>query len=151
MKFFRSRLLLRYTPLRATQGFDRDRSPLVDLAFRVAGGRGLPFHNRTEISRPRAALQLVKLDDRFHETHPIGCHHSSLVSLACRSYILVIRSWSAYDSNHGNARLGQELLEHLPPRRTGALLHLLQHFFAGARLLEVLGMARLRRGESSRA
>jgi hypothetical protein len=25
---------------------------------------------------------------RFHETHPIGCRHSSLVSLACRSYIL---------------------------------------------------------------
>ena len=44
-------------------------------------------------------------DDRFHETHPIGCHHSSLVNLACRSYILVIRSWSAYDSNHGGARL----------------------------------------------
>jgi hypothetical protein len=47
----------------------------------------------------------ANLDDRFHETHPIGCHHSSLVSLACRSYILVIRSWSAYDSNHGSARL----------------------------------------------
>jgi hypothetical protein len=45
------------------------------------------------------------LDDRFHETHPIGCHHSSLASLACRSYILVTRSWSAYDSNHGSARL----------------------------------------------
>ena len=47
----------------------------------------------------------ASLDDQFHETHPIGCHHSSLVNLACRSYILVIRSWSAYDSNHGSARL----------------------------------------------
>jgi hypothetical protein len=51
------------------------------------------------------AFRSRKLDDRFHETHPIGCHHSSLVTLACRSYILVIRSWSAYDSNHGSARL----------------------------------------------
>jgi hypothetical protein len=46
---------------------------------------------------------LRQLDDRFHETHPIGYHHSSLVNLACRSYFLVIRSWSAYDSNHGRA------------------------------------------------
>ena len=49
------------------------------------------------------------LDDQFHETHPIGCHHSSLVNLACRSYFLMIRSWSAYDSNHGSARLGMYL------------------------------------------
>jgi hypothetical protein len=27
------------------------------------------------------------------------------LALACRSYILVIRSWSAYDSNQGSARL----------------------------------------------
>ena len=53
-----------------------------------------------------AWLRLPKyLDNQFHETHPLGCHHSSLVSLACRSYILVTRSWSAYDSNHGSARL----------------------------------------------
>ena len=38
-----------------------------------------------------AWLRLPKhLDDQFHETHPIGCYHSSLVSVACRSYILVI-------------------------------------------------------------
>ena len=30
------------------------------------------------------------------------------LALACRSYILVIRSWSAYDSNHGSARLVSE-------------------------------------------
>ena len=64
----------------------------------VAGGvreGACPGHNAVSAA----------LDDQFHETHPIGCHHSSLVNLACRSYILVIRSWSAYNSNHGSARL----------------------------------------------
>jgi hypothetical protein len=35
------------------------------------------------------------------------------VSLASRSYVLVIRSWSAYDSNHGNARLVPSLPQQL--------------------------------------
>jgi hypothetical protein len=51
---------------------------------------------RCACSRPHLdQIRPHGLDDRFHETHPIGCHHSSLVNLACRSYILVIRSWSA--------------------------------------------------------
>jgi KUP system potassium uptake protein len=63
--------------------------------------------------------QAIKLDDRFNETNPIGCHHSSLVSLACRSYILVMRSWSEYDSNHGIARLG--LIPRLTIRHTSEM------------------------------
>ena len=47
----------------------------------------LNFRNR-RVMLAEGATRGVQ-DDRFHETHPIGCHHSSLVNLACRSYILI--------------------------------------------------------------
>jgi 5-methylthioadenosine/S-adenosylhomocysteine deaminase len=84
---------------------DYTKWPTADEVLRAAtigGARSAMIHDQT------GSLEVGKkadLDDRFHETHPIGCHHSSLVRLACRSYILMIRSWSAYDSNHGSARL----------------------------------------------
>ena len=87
-------------------GGRRARDKLDGPADRVVARR--PLRPARSGWRRREAWRSVwtsNLDDQFHETHPIGCHHSSLVSLACRSYILVIRSWSAYDSNHGSARL----------------------------------------------
>ena len=96
--------------------FDADRTDLLDMQDRIATQLSRALQIRLiEVDAARVARthpgdadaeQLAMrcqavLDDQFHETHPIGCHHSSLVNLACRSYILVIRSWSAYDSNHG--------------------------------------------------
>jgi hypothetical protein len=65
-----------------------------------------------EVHRQRAE-ERQHLDDRFHEPNHIGCHRAGSSSAPVSQQHPYNSAWSAYDSNHGSARLGK--VKQTPP------------------------------------